>query len=242
MKPIRLAAVRDKQYTDKIITEITPDHMTFEDGLSIGLTALAGIQPAVGDTIRLFGRGLGYQVRGMGLVKNGRLAALGRYQTEAEAEAAFVAEQAEATAKKTAAWEADLPKTLDRIAAMPLMFQDRMRRFMKKDGWGPSFGAYELFVCEEAIKILAAATKVAKSEEFIVEFHKAPVETQKLLVGLNYSEHSGNTFDSAVMLARVAVRDPLLVAHTHGALCSLVGCEEYGCYAASPETRAAKKG
>lgn len=241
MSPIKQEAINDTQFTDEIIKEIGPHHMTFENGMSIDIAMLKKLPIMVGDTVRLFGRGLGYSVRGMGLVRNGVLVALGEYRTAAEEEAAFLIEQAKSKAKKQAAWDADLPKTLARIERMPLLFQDRIKRFMLNPAWGPEFGPYEMFVCEEAIKIATVASKVGESKKFIDKFSKANVETQKLLVPLEYEEHSGNTFGAAVMLARIAIKHPLLVAHAHGALCPLVGCEDYGCYAASPEARAARE-
>lgn len=45
-----------------------------------------------------------------------------------------------------------------------------------------------------------------------------------------FGEHSGNTFGAACKLAHCFVAEPHLISKMHGALCPLVGCEEYGCW------------
>ena len=43
--------------------------------------------------------------------------------------------------------------------------------------------------------------------------------------------HSGKSFGAAMFLASMFLQRPALIAKAHGALCPLVGCDDYGCYA-----------
>ena len=58
---------------------------------------------------------------------------------------------------------------------------------------------YNLFACEEAIKI---ATSL-RSKDKIIEFHKSSWEDQKLMVPSISDDHSGNTFGMACKIAMV---------------------------------------
>lgn len=180
--------------------------------------------PEPGMTLRLFGRGMGYPVRGIGLVEDGALAALYRYQTEAEAVAERQQEILATEEKRRRDWEEGRDDFARRVRALPEPFRNRIEFFMRRQAWGPEFGGYELFSCEEAVKI---ARHVGAPEK--VNAFYADREAQKLC-GIS-EEHSGNTFGTACALARAFLEDPERVPKMHGALCPLVGCEDYGCYA-----------
>jgi hypothetical protein len=118
------------------------------------------------------------------------------------------------------------------VAALPPEFQARIARFWRNN---PSFSEnlpYELFCCQEAVKI-AARCKTAGG---IRIFHDLPCEKQREAVPELSGEHSGNTFGAACLLAQCYLEHPELVDKMHGALCPLVGCKDYGCY--STEARA----
>ena len=103
---------------------------------------------------------------------------------------------------------------------------------MRRSDWGPEFGPYELFCCEEAIKIATALG----TEDKVRVFGRLEHEEQKKMVpGLDYGEHSGNTFGTSVQLALFYVSRPEMLYKVHGALCPLVGCNTYGCWSTTSE-------
>jgi len=117
----------------------------------------------------------------------------------------------------------------NKIAKLPPIFQERIRQFREfNPEWGHKFEGYELFVCEQAVMM---ADKL-KTSEAIKDFHKASWEEQKEQVPEISCDHSGNTFGSSCSLASVFLSQPEQIPNMHGALCPLVGCNDYGCYAA----------
>lgn len=181
--------------------------------------------PVTGDTIRLFGSGLGYPIRGIGLVDgSGALCGLYRYRTAEEEERARAQYALDEEARKRREWEEGKDEFAARVKALPEAFRDRLEFFMRRSKWGPDFGGYELFSCEEAVKI---AKFVRTTEEIKAFFDDR--EAQRL-AGIS-GEHSGNTFGTACRLAAAYMKDPELVPKMHGALCPLVGCRDYGCWA-----------
>lgn len=119
-----------------------------------------------------------------------------------------------------------------RMDLLPEAFQKRLQYFREVEGWEKEFGPYELFVCEEAAKLV----KAFSTEEELKEFNSLPYERQKKVsderkIELELEQHSGNTFGQAVFLARVFLVKPEVLQMHHGALCPLVGCRAYGCYA-----------
>jgi hypothetical protein len=117
----------------------------------------------------------------------------------------------------------------ERIAKLPPIFQERIREFREFNSeWGHKHEGYELFVCEQA----ALLADKLKTQDAVKEFHKAPWEEQKKQIPEISDDHSGNTFGAACSLASVFLTQPELIPSMHGALCSLVGCKDYRCYAA----------
>lgn len=116
------------------------------------------------------------------------------------------------------------------------LYRERMKGFLATSAdWGWKMGGYELFVCEEAVKILAVISTV----EGIKSFYAASMEGQKALVPtLDYDNHSGNTFGCAVRLAHLACADIDLVPKMHAAMCPLMGCADAGCWNQRPGTLA----
>lgn len=233
-------ALEDKQFRDYVVTSVEPRHdiaVTQQstgawtigaDGWSLLVIDEYGTKaPVVGDTLRVFGEGFGYTVRGIGLhVRDGALLALYRYQTEDESERAHEHAVADSKAKRRAEWEAKKVETAAAIKALPKPFQDRIEFFMRDPAWGPDFGPYELFCCTEAVKIADALG----TDEKIIAWHGLGWDEQKAAVPAISGDHSGNTFGTACVLARLYVKDPTLVPKMHGAMCPLVGCKDYGCY------------
>lgn len=185
--------------------------------------------PKPGERARFYGQGVGYSVRGV--VVNDRVY---HYLSATDAEAARdAALKQEAAARRRTFDEAraEFDKT---VAALPEPFRQRIARFLTKPEWGPEFSPYELFVCTEAVKFAEAL----KTPEAIAAFYKLSYNEQRAQVPAMADGHSGNTFSAACSLARLYVRNPELVPKYHGALCGLVGCDAYGCWASSAGAQA----
>ncbi len=191
------------------------------DGWSLFI-ADPGFEPEAGQMARFYGRGIGYTVRGV--VIDGKVC---RYQTAAEERAAFDKEMADRRAQQIAEATAKAAENDARIAALPLAFQKRFERFRagNPDFWF-EHQPYELFCCEEAMKIAAA---LKDRPEDVPAFAKLDWKQQKQLVPTLSDEHSGNTFGMACRLAHWHLTRPENVSREHGALAVLVGCESYGC-------------
>jgi hypothetical protein len=196
-----------------------------EDGWSFSYQASEAphFEPRIGDVARFYGRGVGFVVRG--LVIRGRTIF---YRTEAEQRAKDDAEIAERKAQRIAEFEATGRAALDaKYAALPPIFQTRIDKFRRNS---PSFRVdyepYEMFCCEEAVKLAAALGTEAE----VRHFGALSFDEQKTLVpDLAYAEHSGNTFGVTLRLAHLYLAKPEGVEQLHGALAPLVGSEEYGC-------------
>lgn len=235
-------AARDPEHKDwvvKTVSEKSDDGcvVNFEEGSSLIVQGEHDLRsPEPGDTLRLFGRGFGYVVRGIGLMEGSgpwlygrprKLAGLYRYQTAAEEDASRIAALEEGIKKKQAEWTEKAKETARRVADMPVPFRQRFEFFMRQPEWGWNFGSYELFCCEEAVKISWAL----HDKDAIAAFSRMTLPKQKERVpDLAYEEHSGNTFGAACKLAHCYAAEPDLVPKMHGALCPLVGCESYGCW------------
>lgn len=181
--------------------------------------------PAVGETMRTYGKGFGYPVRG--IVIGGRVY---RYQSEADAETARVASIEESKRQKRAEFESKRESFMARVEALPEGFRDRMRGFLASSSeWAWECGPYELFCCEEAVKI---ATTLG-SASAIRAFAKSSQAGQKDAVPtMEFEEHSGNTFGSAVRFALMSVENPEVLSKYHAAICPLMGCADAGCWSA----------
>jgi hypothetical protein len=150
--------------------------------------------------------------------------------TEDEAAEAHRAEVVKAKAERDAAWEAKREAFEARVALLPEAFQRRIAYFLAGvPRWGADHGGYELFCCEEAVKIIGACKTSAEVSAFAKDDAR-----QSAVLGDTLTEHSGNTFGAACMLAQASLQGVELWK-VHGALCPLVGCEGYGCYASRKE-------
>lgn len=227
----------DKQFETHTIAKVT----THDDGWDVGF--FGGMllwvpnndctrAPSPNEEMRLYGRGFGYPVRGITIGEN-----VYRYQTEAEADAQRITDAKAAKDARAAEFIAKWDEFFGEVNALPEPLRQRMMRFLSRDReWGAEFGRYELFACKEAAKIVARLRTV----EEVKAFHAATGDEQKVLVPeLDYDNHSGNTFGAATMIAHVYLADELLVPKAHGALCGLVGCGAYGCYASEPRPSSA---
>jgi hypothetical protein len=218
----------DDEYEDKIIAAVEVgkdgivDSFTTDDGWTLGWRADAPLVPRPGDWVREYGRGIGSPVRG--LFVNGVEI---WYQTDADYLAEFERQRTARDAKMREGAEAAKPETDARLAALPLVFQKRIARFMANnaDFWWRHL-PYELFCCEQAVMIANAL----ETPEAVAAFHDdRDYERQHTtLPRLAWDQHSGNTFDCACSLSYWYLREPEAVIVAPGALSVIVGAKAYG--------------
>lgn len=215
---------KDSQYQEHVVAKVDADgSFTMDDGWSFGgIPDGCAVRPTVGATVRLYGRGTGYPVRGLAI--DGEVA---YYRTEAEDRAKHEADQAAREIEKTAAWErAGRAEYEEKFATLPPVFQKRLARFASnRADFAKQFGAYEMASCVDAVKIADALKTPEKVREFVA---LSWAEQIALVPGLDEG-HSGNTFGMACRLARHYLTEPDLVWRDHAAISALVGCEEAGC-------------
>lgn len=227
----------DTQYTEHRITAVkgeASDELGWWLHFDGTVLACPGdqctIPPVVGETARLYGKGLGYVVRG--IIIEGRVYSYRTEEEEAERHAGWVADE---DAKRAREAERERTSRDARRAALPEALRERCAVFEARNpDWRRDYESYELFVCEEAARM---ATHFGADVEGLRAFAAKPFHEQKGIVpDLKLSEHSGNTWNSAVYLAVRLATDPKLVGGAHGALCPLVGCTDYGCPGADIKT------
>lgn len=224
----------DDEFQESAIEKVRETESSYElthnGAWVIGCPKVDGLPaPRVGETLRTYGRGIGSVVRG--IVVDGRVY---RYRTAVEQRADEEREHAERQAQAERDFLANQEAVDARIAALPALFRERLAKFQRDGGheFRRDYEAYELFCCEQAVVIADAL----KTPEAIRAFCAAEWDEQKRLVPALSTEHSGNTFGMAALLARTYVEKPEFVPKQHGALTPLVGCQAYGCKHEEPVT------
>lgn len=204
--------------------------VTSSSGWICGVDGAYGVVPKVGDAFVTWGA-IGLPIRGQAI--NGRVL---YYLTPAEQDAKHQMEVDAHKAEKLAEYENKRADYDRRVAALPAPLRDRIERFraFKGDAWRWEFEPYELFVCEEAAKIAAHFN----TPEAIQRFAKMDYKDQAKAFPQMSGEHSGNTFGMAVRFAYGLAEKPEYVWQMHGALCPLVGCGDYGCFATREKANA----
>lgn len=214
----------DVEYEDYVIERVERQPGGYEVAFKGGWMVWVedrGIEPKPGDDMRLYGRGIGYTIRGIAI--NGNVV---RYETVEESQARHRAEIERSNAEERARFEQNRAAIEQRIAALPGVFQQRIARFRANN---PDFEwqylDYELFCCEQAVVIATALG----SPIAIRAFHNQESwdEQRGIVAGLS-AQHSGNTFDVACRLAVHYLESPELVVNGRGALTVLAGAEDYG--------------
>lgn len=193
------------------------------DGWSLWCEAVDGLPvPTADEPLRLYGRGVGYPVRG--IVIGGRVY---RYKTAAQERTDHEAWVANLHAEREREMHEKHEAIEARIVALPAVFRERIEKFRRDGGheFRRDYEPYELFCCEQAVAIGDAL----KSAESIRHFYGLSWKEQRALVPGLEDGHSGNTFGMACALARFYVESPERVTNAHGALTPLVGCDAYGC-------------
>lgn len=223
----QLAWQYDEEYEDHEITEITGD----KDGwvyvaagwLNFGIPVGDNEPPRVGDTVRLWGGGFGFQIRGWALLRDDGTTLVYKYLTPDELQDENRKWVEEQKLKKVAEFQV-ARKARDRaVEALPEAFRLRIKHFQNIGGieFRASHEPYEVFVCQEAVKI----ADTLKTVQAVGRFKNLSWEKQKEAVPEISNDHSGNTFDSAVMLAYFYLNgtNPERLVSDYGALSPLVG-------------------
>lgn len=217
----------DREYQDGVLDEVEINadgsYTLKHDGWSLWCAAVEGLPaPKAGETLRMYGRGIGHTVRG--IVIGGRVY---RYKTAAQEAADHRAWVDNLHAEREREMEAQRDRIAARLEALPGVFRERIEKFRRDGGheFQRDYEPYELFCCEQAVEIADAL----KTTEAIRRFHDLPWKEQKALVPALVDGHSGNTFGMACALARLYLDSPEFVTKAHGALTPLVGCDAYGC-------------
>ena len=193
--------------------------ITTEEGWSFYVAKSPEAVPHVGSTVRFYGKGVGYQVRGLD-VDGVEI----WYKTAEQQDAESRAWVENETCRKDKEYEEQKADLFRRIALLPEHLQKRIQRFRYNNpNFGRDYLVYELFCCEQAVVIAAAF----KDVESLRTWANMGYDEQRKTVPALSDEHSGNTFGCSKVLAL----DIITSNHQprHGALCPLVGCEDYGC-------------
>ena len=183
-----------------------------------------GFSPMAGDRVRIYPKSFGSLVRGVVIVSDEPRVIYYRTVREQEKKNAF--ELGRQRGKREVEFERERADRDARRAALPENFQRRLNRFEAgtKD-FRVEYEPYELFVCEEAVRLAMEL----KTIEAIDAFHALDWDQKRAQIPAISDGHSGNTFGFALRLAKWHVSDPELVVKDHAAIAMLVGCEACGC-------------
>lgn len=218
--------VNDPEFRESTIKKVDNDRdgwcVTFTDGWSFFIPQAPGIAPKKGQTVRLYGRGIGYTVRGAFV--NG---VQSFYRTEEQQRQKDKDEAEAAKQERIREYEENREETEAKVASLPEVFRSRIEKFRAHNpDFRTDLEGYEIMCSQQAV--LMAET--FKTTEELQRFSKMDWGDQiKALPGMDQG-HSGNSFGFSVRLASLLLVNPELVRREHGALVHLVGCEAYGCH------------
>lgn len=219
-----MSKILDAEYQEHTITNVEEDgsyySIQIDDGFHFGFEKTS-VVPKIGDIARFYGKGLGYIIRGLDI--NGQEIF---YKTAEEQQIANKKAAEEENDKRYTEYLVNKEDYQKQYSNFPEIFQERINNFRERNSNFWEFEGYEIFCCDEALKIVKLG-----SPEAITKFHQAKIKEQKQIVpDCDYDNHSGNTFGTACYFARIYLENPVLIPKMHGALCPMVGCEKYGCY------------
>jgi hypothetical protein len=184
-----------------------------------GLKKKWGKVPKVGDIVTLHTKNFSHIV---GMDLNGERCFL---FTEAELDQHRIEELARMEKEKMERFEREREQMDKDYEALPECFKKRIDRFRANNpDFRVDYEGYELFCCNEAVKIAHAC----KTPETILKFKSKKWEVQKRMVPTLSDGHSGNTFGCAVHLAYWYLTNEDGVIKTHGSLSPLVGSDAFG--------------
>ena len=212
----------DEEFQEKTITgvEEQADCYILSFDSSCLSVPKADVVPRVGQTARLYGRGLGFSVRGV--VVDGRAI---YYRTKREQEDKEQQDREAYRQRQRDEFEEKRQQMDAAYRDLHPAFKARIDKFRNANPdfrW--QFESYEMMCCVDAQSIAAKL----RTPEAIEQFRNLAFEEQRKQVSIS-DGHSGNSFGAAVSLASAFAEDPKLVILMHGALTPLVGCVDYGC-------------
>jgi len=215
----------DYQYQEYILHKVTKEREGWELNLDGSLIFWcpgdSPITPHKGVLARLYGDGFGGITRGLFL--NGQKVF---YRTEAEQKEKNRKDSELAQSEKRNKFEENKVSYFTRISKLPSVFQGRIAKFQNTNpDYDWNFGDYELFCCEQAVKL----ADYFKNDEALLAWDKLDYKEQEKQCPVLDKGHSGNTFEVSVRLSHWYLSNPENVIAEHGALTPLVGCKEYGC-------------
>ena len=192
----------------------------------LSFSKVEGATPKEGSTLRTYPRGHGYGVRGV-FVDGQKV----YYRTPAEEDTRHKQWVAEQNKKQQQQAEKNAADIDARVAKLPGPFQDRIHGFRERNpNFRWEFEAYELFCCEQAVVFATAL----KTPEAISTFATSSYDEQRQMLPSLDRNHSGNTMGTSIRLAHLFASDQAdFIRKSHGSLCPLAGCKDYGCYAAT---------
>lgn len=204
--------------------------VTSSNGWTCSVSTEYGIVPAVGDRFVTWGS-IGRPIRGMAV--NG---AVLYYRTPDEQRVEDQKASEKHKADRVGEYEGKRAEWDARVAALPDALRARVEGFRAHggDAWRWSYEPYEMACCEEAARLNARF----KTGDEVQAFSKLEYTEQKAAHPNMDDGHSGNTMSMSIRLAWLLAEKPELLPQEHGAMCPLVGCEDYGCYAARSEAAA----
>jgi hypothetical protein len=224
----------DNQFEDKVLSEVKKFNdsyeLKFNDGWCFSIDNKSGIIPKVGDSIRTYGKGIGFTIRGFFV--NGKKV---YYRTESQQEQKHKNWCKKERKKKVTKLASEKDDRDTRVKALPESMQKRMQGFYERNkDFRIEFEPYELFCLEQAVAI----SNICKTDKEISSFHDLSYEEQKKLVPEISDQHSGNTFGFSCLMARILLtgNDEYIIKN-HGALCPLVGCNDYGCWSTTQKEK-----
>jgi hypothetical protein len=222
------AAWLDGERRETLLTKVDASadgySVTSDDGWSFWVSAEHGVAPMVGDAFVTWGS-IGRSVRGVAV--NGSVL---YYRTHDEQRSHELRQADERKAEQVAEYEGKRADFDARVAALPVPLRERVDGFRARggDAWRWEFESYELMVCEEAARLAAAFPKAAALRKFA---KLRDYDAQKAAYPAMDNGHSGNSWGASVSLALMLHEHPESVPQQHGALCPLVGCGDYRCWA-----------
>jgi hypothetical protein len=217
--------INDCQYQEYILHKVTKEKEGWELNLDGSLIFWcpedSPIMPRKEMLARLYGGGFGGITRGLFL--NGQKVF---YRTEAEQKEKNRKDSELAQSEKRNKFEENKVSYFTRISKLPSVFQERIAKFQNTNpDYDWKFGGYELFCCEQAVKL----ADYFKNDNDLLTWNKLEYKEQEKQCPVLDKGHSGNTFEVSVRLAHWYLSSPENVIVEHGALTPLVGCKEYGC-------------
>lgn len=167
-----------------------------------------------GTKLRLYGRGMGYSVRGISILNENDEWVVARYQTpKQEVESSWIQSQKRLEENKKRA-ELERESRDKRIANLPEPLQKRMAYFHKvENNFAAEGEEYELYIYEQAALFVKIADAAGMSIE---DFNELDMDQKgKLIIEHDSQEnfekmqgHSGNTYGCAMRIARILKENP----------------------------------